>query len=126
MKRIALGIGLLILMLAVGVGITAAFSALHRPLADRLEQAQAAAVEGDWETAAALARDAGRTWQKYRPFTAAVADHAAIEQMDGLFARLMPLAQLQCAEEFAADCAELARLATAMADSQSLIWWNLL
>lgn len=126
MKRVYFGFSLLILMLVIGTAITLRFSALHVPLAQQLRQAQSAAENGDWETAKAQTDAARAQWEQSRPFTAAVADHAPLEQMDALFARLAVLSQLQNLEEFAADCAELSRLATAMAHSQQLFWWNLL
>ncbi len=126
MKRLYFGFGLLILMLVTGIVITARFSALHAPLAQQLRQAQNAAEAGSWEQARALTEDARTQWENSRHFTAAVADHEPMEQMDSLFARLTVLARLENAEAFAADCAELARLATSMAHSQQLFWWNLL
>lgn len=126
MTRLYIGIGLLIVMLVLGICLTMAFSALHEPLAQQLESAQAAAIAGDWEKAMTLAADARAQWRRFRHFTAAVADHEPLEQMDALFFRLEVLGLLREADEFASDCAELSRLATAMAESQQLTWWNLL
>lgn len=126
MKRLYIGIALLAIMLAVSICLTAAFSALHEPLSSKLDQAKSAAVAGDWEKATALTSDARASWVQFRRFTAAVADHEPLEQMDSLFARLEVLGQLREVDEFAADCAELSRLATAMAESQAFTWWNML
>ena len=126
MKRLYIGIALLAVMLALGIVLTMVFTALHAPLTETLEKAQTAAAAGDWETATRLVSDAKEDWTGFRHFAAAVADHEPLEQMDCLFARLEVLGRLRETDEFAAGCAELARLSTAMADSQKLTWWNLL
>ena len=126
MKRLYIGAALLAVMLAAGICLTAIFNSIHEPLSAQLQEAQAAAVAGDWEKAADLTARSREKWEKYRHFTAAVADHEPLEEMDSLFARLEVLCQLREEDEFAADCAQLARLADAMAESQRINWWNLL
>ena len=126
MKRLYIGVALLIVMLAIGVFLTMAFMAIHQPLEDLLHQAQAAAMEGNWEKAKELTEKAQNLWKKSRHFVAAVADHEPLEEMDGLLARLEVLGALGQAEEFAADCAQLISLCQAMAQSQKLNWWNFL
>ena len=126
MKRLYIGAALLAVMLAGGVVLTAAFTALHEPLGETLRQAQEAAAAGDWETAAELTAQAKNRWEKHRHFVAAVADHEPLEEMDSLFARLEVLCRLREEDEFAADCAELSRLCEAMAESQRVTWWSLL
>lgn len=126
MKRLWIGVALLALLLAVGVYLTAAFEALHRPLADKMEAASAAAIAGDWEKAMALTDEARADWKRIRHFTAAVADHEPLEEMDSLFSRLEILGKLELRADFAAECRRLACLAEAIAESQAVTWWNLL
>lgn len=126
MKRMYIGLGLLAVMLAVGIWVTVMFDRIHAPLSATLDQAQAAALAGDWEQAGILTGQAHAQWRRARELIAAVADHAPLEEMDALFARLEVLQQMHQADEFASDCAELSSLASAMADSQRILWWNLL
>ena len=126
MKRLYIGAGLLVVMLAMGIFLMGAFSAIHGPLGGQLRKAREAAVAENWEEAAVCIDQAQESWKKYRHFVAAVADHEPLEEMDGLFARLEVLCHLRQADEFAADCAQLARLCDAMAQSQRISWWNLL
>ena len=126
MKRMWIGLALLVTVLAIGTVLTVTFDRLHRPLAEKLDAAAAAAMTEDWEMAEKLTKDAKRDWEKCRDFTAAVADHEPLEEIDSLFSQLTVLAALQEQDEFAAACAQLARLAEAMADSQRLTWWSLL
>lgn len=126
MKRMYIGIGLLAVLLGAGILLTALFTALHDPISDTLEQAQAAAQAGDWAAAQALTDQARSAWGQSRFFTAAVADHEPMEEMEAMFSRLAALAQLRQSDEFTSDCAQLAHMAKAMADSQRLTWWNLL
>ena len=125
MKRLWIGIGFLAVILLIGTGITLAFEQLHKPLSDTLQQASEAAMAEDWEKASALTKSAKADWEKCREFTAAVADHEPLEEMDALFAQLEVLARQQETTDFAALSAQLARMAQAMADSQSISWWNL-
>ena len=126
MKRLYIGIGLLVGLLVLGIWLSAAFPALHDPLAHRLEQARTAAIAGDWPRAEALLKESRAQWNRYRHISAAVEDHGPLEQMDALFVRLEALASLRSEDEFAADCAELSRLAAALAEAQRFTWWNLL
>lgn len=123
MKRIYIGVALLVLLAILGIALTVVFNRLHQPLSAKLEQASAAALEGDWEKATALAKDAGADWTRYRRFTAAVADHQPLEEMDSRFARLQVLTDQEDPDEFALCCAELSVLARAMGESQSIRWW---
>ena len=125
MKRLWIGIGFLAVILLIGTGITLAFEQLHKPLSDTLQQASEAAMAEDWEKASALTKSAKADWEKCREFTAAVADHEPLEEMDALFAQLEVRARQQETTDFAALSAQLARMAQAMADSQSISWWNL-
>lgn len=126
MKRMYLGIGLLAVLLAAGILVTVLFTACHDPIRASLEQAAAAARAGDWERASALTERAESAWKRSRCFTAAVADHAPMEEMEAMFARLRQLAQLRQSDEFTADCAQLASMAAAMVESQRISWQNLL
>lgn len=126
MKRLWIGIGFLIFLLAAGIVISALFSSIHSPIAQSLQKASEAALSGDWDTASALTEQASRNWKKHLTFTAAVADHEPLEEMDALFAQLEVLLQLRETEDFAALSRQLSRLAQAMADSQSFYWWHFL
>lgn len=126
MKRLWLGVAILLVVLMVGTGLSIAFSRLHTPISETLNEAGRAALAEDWEKATALANAAGADWEKIRHFTAAVAEHTPLEEMDSLFARLEVLCRARETAEFSAVCAELSILATTMGQSQSIVWWNLL
>ncbi len=126
MRRLHLGLGLLAALLATGIWLTSVFVRLHEPVSGTLEQAQEAVWEGDWEKASMLTHRVHQDWKNTREFIAAVADHEPLEEMDAMFYRLEAECRLRQADEFAADCAELARLANAMAESQKIVWWNFL
>ena len=125
MKRLYIGIVLLAVLLVLGIVLTVSFAALHNPLSDRLLQASRIAGD-DLHQAAALAGEAKLQWDQWRRFTAAVSDHRSLEQIDAQFARVAVFARLDQPAEFAATCAELSRLLSAMADSQQVTWWDLL
>ncbi len=126
MKRMYFGLGLLTVLLSVAILLTMVFVRLHDPLPEALERAQNAALAGDWEEAAAVTEKVHKQWKRFCHFTAAVADHEPMEEMDAMFARLEVLCRMHQADEFVSDCAELAKMAQAMTESQKLVWWNLL
>ena len=126
MKRFWLGAAILLLLFLSGVLITLAFSRIHEPLQKTLAAAGEAALEGDQTKATFFANTARSRWETYRSFTAAVADHAPLEEIDAAFFALQTYIDLGWWGEFATLCAQLAQMAGAMAESQALVWWNLL
>lgn len=126
MKRLWIGIGFLIVMLAVGIFLTLQFSRIHEPLARDLWKASEMAAAQDWENATALTRQARADWEQYRHLIAAVADHEPLEEMEYLLDQLDIYAGEREAVHFCAVCVQIARLADAMLDSQQITWWNLL
>ncbi len=126
MRRLWLGLGILAVLLALCIGVTVSMEGIHNPIAEDLLQAAEAAQAGDWNTANALAASARTRWKKYWCFTAAVADHTPMDELDGLFAELEIYGQEQEMPHFAATCAHLHQLSRAMADSHTPSWWNLI
>ena len=126
MKHFWLGCGILLFFLLSGLLTTYTFARIHEPLSEELEKAAEVALEGDWEKAVFFANAAQARWEKYRMLTAAVADHAPLEEMDAAFEILDTYMELGWWGEFAALCAQLSQMASAMAESQACVWWNLL
>lgn len=126
MARVWLGIGLLVLFLVLGLWTGCTMEDMHTSIAQTLETAVAQTLEGDADNGLALARQAYADWQSRRHSTASMADHASMDDIDGLFAQTFCYAEAGNFTEFAAHCAQLARLVTAMGEAHTLTWWNLL
>ena len=126
MKRLYIGIGLLLFFLIAGILLTFCFCRIHAPLAETLERASQQAIAGSWENAISLAQSARERWETYRNFTAAVADHEPLEEMDMLFSQLNIYGELRLSVEFADICSRLSQMAAAMEESQAFTWWTLL
>jgi len=126
MSRFWLGIGLLVIFLALSIGVAVALDAVHQPIAQSLDAAAEQSLAGDPEGAVMLAREAETRWQRYWRATAAVASHTPMDEIDGLFAQLFVYARQGRTVEFAAGCARLASLIRAIAEAQSFQWWNLM
>lgn len=126
MKRLWIGVVLLLVLLIAGITLTVSYDRTFRPLTQKMDEAAAAAVAGDWQLAAALSEEAGTAWSNLRNRIAAVADQSLLEEMDSLFAQMELMKRLQATNEFTILCCQLARLAEAFADSQSIQWWSLL
>ncbi len=124
--RFWLGSGILALMLALGLFASWGMSQINEPVADKLEQAAQAALDGQFEHGAALAAEASERWQSHWDCVAAVADHGPMEEIDSIFAQLETYAQNGDAGAFAAWCARLSCLVDAMGDAHDLTWRNLL
>ena len=126
MRRFVLGVVLLGLVLGGCLWITRMMKTAHGPISDKLEEAAQLAMKGDWEQGTALGREAQQLWQERRELTAAVVDHAPMDEIDGLFAQMDSFAAGGCTVEFAGLCARLAQLVKAVAEANSFAWWSFL
>ena len=126
MKHFWLGIAILLFFLISGLLVSLIFDRIHTPLGESLDKAAAAALEGEWEKAVFFATSARSRWDSYRSITAAVADHAPLEEIDAAFAVLDGYMELGWWGEFSVLCSQIASMSRAMAESQALLWWNLL
>ena len=124
-RRFWYGIGILLVFLALGLWAAMGMENMHRPVTGQLEQAAQMAIGGDLSTGAALAERAERIWQRGRGLTAALADHAPMEEIDSLFAQAKSYALSGLAEDFAAVCSRIAKLVAAIGEAHGLTWQNL-
>ena len=125
-KRFYIGVGLLAVLLAAGIWVGAAISRGHDPVARKLEQAQEAAAAGDLEQGAALASEARALWEEKWKMTAALTDHRAMDEIDGMFAAVEVYARQKDTAHFCADCAQLANQVQVLGETHITAWWNLL
>lgn len=126
MGRFWIGAGILVLLLAVGLWVSYTMDTTHESIGKTLDQAAADALKGDLESGFALAQQARSQWQANWTRTATVADHAPMDEIDGLFAQLEAYRQSRRPDDFAAYCARLSALVAAVGEAHSLTWWNLL
>lgn len=126
MKRMWLGIGLLVLFLVIGLWGSYAMTRQHEPLADQLQRAADLAVAGDLPAALQLAEAAQKSWDSHWHATATLADHNPMDEIDAHFARLPVYAEMSHQADFAACCTQLAALISATAEAHTFSWWNIL
>lgn len=126
MGRFWLGIGLLAAFLALGLWVSTEATDAHTSIAQILEQATEKTLAGDFSAGKALAQKAARQWEKSWHGTASIADHDPMDEIDGLFAQLDIYSKADRPTAFAACCARLAKLVSAVGEAHSLNWWNLL
>ena len=126
MKRFWLGVGILAVLLAAGIGLSAGIIAVHTGLSEDLDLACEAVQKGDWDTAVTLAESAKAGWLRHRRFVASLVDHEPLEQMDSLFSELEIYRHQQLPTDYAAVCTHLSHLSEAIGESHALTWWNLL
>ena len=126
MKRLWIGVGILLFFLAAGIAVTVCFHHIHTPIQQTLEDASQKALAGQWEEAVALSQNARQRWERFRHFVAATADHEPLEEMDDLFSQLEICRAQRWEAEFAVLCARLAQMAAAMEESHAFAWWTLL
>lgn len=123
MKRIWIGVGILIVLLAVGILMMQLTDRQLEQTADALQQA---AGTGDWELAVSLAREARQDWNRRCHLMAALTDHADLDLIEGGFAQLEVYGQRNAQTDHAATCAQLSEALRHLKESQKLTWWNLL
>ena len=124
MRRFALGIGLLAILLAGSLAVGKRVEQLNRPVIENLTEAISLAAAGAEEEALAAVRAAKEQWDRGWQFMAAFADHGPMEAVDELFGALS--AYLPDSEEFTAYCQQLIQRTQAAIRNQSVSWWNLL
>ncbi|MBO5953893.1 MAG: DUF4363 family protein [Oscillospiraceae bacterium] len=126
MRRLWLGVGLLLALLVLGVYTASGMQQIHSPVSKDLHRAAQAALDENWQEAEEFSKQAQSAWSRYWRITAAVADHEPMEEIDSLFAELKIYVREQEAEHFAACCANLSTLTRAMGEAHTINWWNLL
>ena len=123
--RFWLGIAILVLFLILGLLIAWMMQSIHTPAQASLQAAAQAALAGDYREAAALADQAAARWYASRRYTASVADHGPMDDVEALFAEMKVYAQVED-PHFTACCAQLQVLLKAIADAHAPAWWNFL
>ena len=124
--RERIGIGLMLILLALSIGATWIMTDWNAPAAQALEQAADHARGGNWETAERVLLDAKEQWENHWHITAVFADHGPMEEIDGLFAQLEVYVQARDPVVFAAACRDLRQRIQDMVEAHRLTWWNLL
>lgn len=126
MKRLWIGIGILAALLGAGLWAMFSMDHIHSAISEELEQAAQTVQDSGWEEAAALTDSAKEDWETHWRFSAALADHSSIDQIDGLFAQLKVYEDRRDTTSYAAACAQLAQMVSALEEGHRLSWWNLL
>ena len=125
MRRMWLGVVILVLFLVLGLWGSHAMTGFLEPLSEKLKSAEDYALQGNMDAAMQLAQDAKDTWHRHWPFVAILADHDPMDEIDGHFESLLSYAKAGHAADFAALCGELSSWVEATADAQKCDWWNL-
>lgn len=126
MKRFWIGLGLLLGILAVGLWTTGEMGRIHTAISVSLMRSVQAAQAGQWSEADEFAANAAEGWEDSWHFSAALADHTVLDEIDGLFAQTEVYRKNRNAVAYAASCARLARYIDALQEGHKLSWWNLL
>lgn len=126
MKRVWIGVGFLLALLALSLGATWAMEEIHEPIEDDLNRAAACAVEQDWHNADRLYRQAREGWEKWEHFRGCLADHTPIEEIAAGFQAAEVYRAAREDTDFAARCRELAKKVAAVGEAHGMSWWNVL
>ena len=126
MGRFWLGIIFITVLLAAGIGVGSFMNATGSTICDTLDSAAETALSGDLQAATALAECAQQQWEAAWHRIAAMADHAPMDEIDGLFSQLTVYANTNASAEFAAYCSRISQLIHAVGEAHSFNWWNLL
>ena len=125
MKRSWMGLGLLVVLLALSLLSAWAMVSLHRPVEAHLNRAAEYALQGDWEHTQASFLRGKESWADLERFRACFADHTPVEEIDSQFALLEVYCATREQAAFAASCRELAEKCAAVGEAHQLVWWNL-
>ena len=126
MNRLWIGVGLLAVLLAMGVGMLLVSLNFNEGFSESLEQAGQFAMSGNWTAAEKQLAVGKEKWQIYRRFWASSTDHEPVEEVQNLFSQLELFQARRLEVEFASACRALVNLAEAIDESHSLRWWSVL
>ncbi len=120
MKRVWIGIGILLVLLGLGLWTQWELEDIHGPIAADMTLAAELAQLGSWEQAGQALTRAEAAWTAGRMFTAALADHQPLEDIESLMAQLTAYAAAGDRAEFASLCADIACRVEAIPAAQKL------
>lgn len=120
MNRIWIGIGILLVLLGLGLWTQRELDEIHGPIAADMALAAEQAQLGNWEQAEQALTRAEAAWTVSHMFTAALADHQPLEDIESLLARLPAHAVAGNRAEFASLCADIACRIEAIAAAHKL------
>lgn len=126
MRRLWIGIGLLVGIVFLGFWTTLRMCTIHTEISNQLRFAGQAAQSDQWDRADLLARQAEELWQRHWKLSAALADHTILDEIDGQFAQAEVFRQSRDPVAYAALCSRLAKSIEALQEAHRLTWWNLL
>ena len=124
MRPLVLGLGLLLLCLALCLTATLLLNRFTDHAAAALETARKLAADGDYPAAAAQVRAAWRYWEARRGFFGVVLRHAEADGVHGSFRRLLAYGENAVAQEFAPACAELIAEIRHLAEAERPHYYN--
>ena len=126
MKRLWLGVAILLVLLGTGIGTTCFALHTQNGISQTLEHASEAALRGKWQEASNYSLKAKADWESCRRITASISDHEPMEEIDDLFAQMEIYLLTRQQIPFAACCASLAVLTDAIGEAHAVNWWSLL
>ena len=126
MKRLYIGVCVLLILLLLGLFISLATEYMYTPVSQLLEEATQAALSDNFAFATQKMEEAKKLWEHYKAATATVADHTPMEEIDHMFSEAHIYAKSNDTPHFAACCAQLSVMVRDMADAHSMNLWNLL
>ena len=125
MKRMWIGAGLLVFLLAAGLLVGAVMEDRVSAGAEQLQQAADAALAEDWTRAEALTAAVRTDWERLSRLAEILTTHEELEQIETAFAQL-PSYQGIDGPAYSALCTALARQLEALGKTHSCSWGNLL
>ncbi len=125
MKRLWIGCGALILMLAVSLLPWYLTVSMERAVTSKIAQAEDHATAGDWEKAAAAAEEAKSEWDRRQNILEAFSSHEPLEYMQTIFGDLMLSAEEEDCDSFLRAAFRIRLTAQISSQEQKLSWSTL-
>lgn len=126
MKRLWIGVGILLVLLAMGVTLLCISNHFYQDFSRELQSAQELALAGNWTVAGEKADNAQTLWLQYRRLWASFSDHEPVEELETLLSQLEIYEKRRLEVDFAAVCQGIVHLAEAIDESHNLRWWSIL
>lgn len=126
MKRLWISLAALVFIFCATLWNTDRVTAVTDSISSKLEAAEAAVTQGDWQQAAALTDSARQEWERVDRYFSVVLRHADTDDVTTTFQEVQGFLQWEAEAEYTSVNSALVEKVRHLSEVETLTWNNLL
>lgn len=126
MKQLLIYVGVLVVIFCGALANTARVTAITDQISGHLEEAETAVIQGDWEKAARLTKEAHKEWEKAENYFCIVLRHADTDEVSNGFQEVEGFIAWEAEAEYTSANNALMKKVQHLAEVEGLTWANVL